>query len=83
LILVVLRRKEDISLAVGKKQELHEEDTLNVSLLAWQQRCQQQRKGRLFAVKEVKHKALVVNLLMYVLLLKENVEKAAEEKAGK
>ena len=63
-----------------KKQELHEEDTLNVSLLAWQQRCQQQRKGRLFAVKEVKHKALVVNLLMYVLLLKENVEKAAEER---
>ena len=30
--------------AVGKKQEPHEVDTLNVSLLAWQQRCQQQKK---------------------------------------
>ena len=28
----------------------------NVSLLVWQQECQQQRKGRLFGVKEVKHK---------------------------
>ena len=50
------KRKEDINLVVERKQEPLEVATQNVSLLAWQQRCQQQRKGRLFGVKEVKHK---------------------------